>query len=612
MAQIKNLFIDQATTYSDHIQFIDNNKQPISLVGYTVRGKMQKSHTSANASAIFALDIISNTTGNVRISLTAGDTANIPAGRYIYGIDAVSANVSANGDNVFRIAEGTVTVNPAAMASGLPIYGGSAVIYTTTAYVDSKFASLTTANVPEQGNLYFTNTRVYANVIGLLNSKANTTDLNTSNIIEGSNLYFTNTRVYANVIGLINVKANTTDLNTANVPEQGNLYFTNTRVYANVIGLINVKANTSDLNTANVVEGANLYFTNTRAVSALTSGQNINIAANGLVATNLNPNYNYIDFNSNTTFSSNIARVGWNKVDQTLDIGMDNGVVQQTGFEQYARVQNNTGNTIPNGTVVGFVGVIPDSALSVAPFLADGGTPSLYVLGIMTHNLEDNGAKGYCTTFGYVREVNTSAFNQGDILYASPTVSGGLTNIKPTAPYNVIPMAAVLNVGTTDGAIFVRPTIEQQKYFGGFAKTDSTTPELINTAYALTLTSTEFSRGISLGSPTSKVIIGQSGLYNVSISVQITSTNSASKTVRVWLRKNGNINLANSTRLSTININNGYSSISISDVYTFLANEYIEVMYATSDTGISISSIAATAYSPTAPAVVLALEQTSQ
>ena len=144
MAQIKNLFIDQATTYSDHIQFIDTNKARISLVGDTVKGQIQKSHTSANAAAIFSLNIISNTTGNVRITLTAGDTANIPAGRYVYGIDAVSANVSANGDNVFRIAEGTVTVNPAAIASGLPIYGGSAIVYPTTAFLSNNYISKVT------------------------------------------------------------------------------------------------------------------------------------------------------------------------------------------------------------------------------------------------------------------------------------------------------------------------------------------------------------------------------------------------------------------------------------------------------------------------------------
>lgn len=216
---------------------------------------------------------------------------------------------------------------------------------------------LNTANVLESnGNLYYTNARVYANVIQLgfltaanlngltnntqllnyatvanlnlkaniidlstyatianlnlkanatdlfnyatvsnLNIKANVTDLTTANVSELTNLYYTNSRVYANVIQIgfltqsnltgltnntqllsyatvsnLNLKANITDLTTSNIAEGSNLYYTNARVYANVISLLNAKANVTDLATANVREtSGNLYFTNARVVSAL-------------------------------------------------------------------------------------------------------------------------------------------------------------------------------------------------------------------------------------------------------------------------------------------------------------------------------------------------------
>ena len=50
---------------------------------------------------------------------------------------------------------------------------------------------------------------------------------------------------------------------------------------------------------------------------------------------------------------------------------------------QYTVVQNTTGFTIPKGTVVGFAGVGSNNVLSVAPYLADGSSPSLYILGII-------------------------------------------------------------------------------------------------------------------------------------------------------------------------------------------------------------------------------------
>jgi len=320
----------------------------------------------------------------------------------------------------------------------------------------------------------------------------------------------------------------------------------------------------------------------------------------------------YLDFKTDAVYTPEIGRVGWNIPDQTLQVGMEYDVTQQIGLEQYARVQNNTGVTIPNGTVVGFTGAVPDSALSVSPYLANGATNTLYIVGVMTHDLPDSGQKGYCTTFGFVREVNTSAFTLGDILYASPTITGAFTNVKPTAPNNVVPVAAVLQVGTTDGIIFVRPTIEQQKYYGEFSKLDAQIPAAINTAYALVLTNTETANGVSLSTPLSRVLISQAGLYNIACSVQITSTTAAQKAVWVWLRKNGTTNFPNSARVASITLNGGYLVVTLNEVFSLLAGDFIEVMYASDSTAISIATVAATAFAPAAPAVILAVTQTEQ
>ena len=51
--------------------------------------------------------------------------------------------------------------------------------------------------------------------------------LSTSDITEGTNLYFTNARVNAAVSGNLDLKANVVYLTTANVSELTNLYYTN-------------------------------------------------------------------------------------------------------------------------------------------------------------------------------------------------------------------------------------------------------------------------------------------------------------------------------------------------------------------------------------------------
>jgi hypothetical protein len=323
-------------------------------------------------------------------------------------------------------------------------------------------------------------------------------------------------------------------------------------------------------------------------------------------------NTNYLDFELDAPRTGQIGRLGWNQTDQTLDVGMDYGVTQQVGLETYARVQNSTGVTIPNGTVVGFAGVGVDNTLQVSPYLANGATPTLYVLGVMTHDLPDTGQKGYCTTWGYVRDVNTSGFTVGDILYASPTVAGAFTNIKPTAPYNVVPVAAVLHVSATVGVIFVRPTIEQQLYYGEFTKTDTQSPAVINTAYALTFNTTQIANGVYVGVTTSEVYVDQAGLYNLAVSVQVTSGNASQKSVRVWLRVNGTTDIPNSARLASITLNAGYVVVTLNAIASLLANDFVEVMYSADNTNTSIATVAATAFAPAAPAAIITITQTEQ
>jgi len=319
----------------------------------------------------------------------------------------------------------------------------------------------------------------------------------------------------------------------------------------------------------------------------------------------------YIDFDAKAPHVDRIRRMAWNRDDQTIEIGMEYGVIQQIGMETYARVENTTGVTIPNGTVVGFVGVGANNTLSVAPYLADGSTPTLYILGVMTHDLPDSGEVGYCTVWGHVRDVNTSAFSIGDVLYASPTVAGAFTATKPTAPDNVVPVAAVLKVGTTDGEIFVRPTIEQQQYYGQFLKTTDQTPAATNTAYAITFDSTPIANGISIGSPASRIVVSESGLYNFAATYQLTSTSSSTKNIWLWFRVNGT-DVPNSSILVTLSSNNEYKAVARSDFFSLDANQYVELMWASDSTAVTLDAVASTAFAPGSPALILAVTQVQQ
>ena len=305
--------------------------------------------------------------------------------------------------------------------------------------------------------------------------------------------------------------------------------------------------------------------------------------------------------------------LSWNPTEETLDLGMGRDVIQQIGLETFARVENNTGSTLAKGTVVGFAGVGANNTLRVAKYLADGATPTLYILGVMAHDLPDNGTVGYCTVWGHVKGINTSSFAAGDILYASPTTAGAFTKTKPTAPDNVVPVAAVLKVGTTDGEIFVRPTVEQQYYYGQFTKNTTITPGAANTAYALAWDTTVIAEGVSLtGSPTTRMTTAHSGLYNFAARIQFSSGNSNGKSAWMWLKKNGTTNIGSSTAVGSLKDSGGYTVLSINDFVSLAAGDYVELFWAVDDTGLQPTNVAATAFAPSAPTAHVAVTQVQQ
>ncbi len=140
---------------------------------------------------------------------------------------------------------------------------------------------------------------------------------------------------------------------------------------------------------------------------------------------------------------------------------MPNDVTLQVGQEMFFLARNQTGATIPNGSVVMFAGSIGNSGrLMMQPAIASAIIPPIYVMGIVTHDVL-NGSNGYVTEFGLVREIDTRGgsenWQDGDILYVSGVTAGKLTKVPPASPIPRISVAAVTNAAT-NGNIFVRPT----------------------------------------------------------------------------------------------------------------------------------------------------------
>jgi hypothetical protein len=174
-------------------------------------------------------------------------------------------------------------------------------------------------------------------------------------------------------------------------------------------------------------------------------------------------NVGSIDFDTSPANAGAVARMQWNNTDGTLDIGLKGGAVTlQIGQEQVARVVNKTGADLLEAQ---YRAVRVDDAqgqrLAVKLAQADTAANANGTLGIVTETIQNN-QEGFITLTGQVREINTTGSLQGetwadgDALWLSPTTPGGLTNVRPTAPYFKVAIGYVEYAHINHGKIFVR------------------------------------------------------------------------------------------------------------------------------------------------------------
>lgn len=108
MSAYVELYLDQGTTFNNVINLTDDiTNAPINVAGYTITGQIKRSYYSANITANIKCTITDASNGEVTLSMTAANTANIKAGRYVFDIKSKDT-----ADNISRVLEGIITVTP--------------------------------------------------------------------------------------------------------------------------------------------------------------------------------------------------------------------------------------------------------------------------------------------------------------------------------------------------------------------------------------------------------------------------------------------------------------------------------------------------------------------
>ena len=173
----------------------------------------------------------------------------------------------------------------------------------------------------------------------------------------------------------------------------------------------------------------------------------------------------YLQFNTTATPQPNAeGLLQWNATDETLDLGMPDDITLQIGQETQIKARNATGSTILNGKAVYVSGVLGNRPTIT---LAQGNAHSTgHIIGITTQDILNND-DGKVTTQGYVRNIDTTGtpygetWAEGDMLWVSKTIAGGLTNTEPAVPHHSAQVGVVTRAHITQGAILVN--ISQHK-----------------------------------------------------------------------------------------------------------------------------------------------------
>lgn len=195
--------------------------------------------------------------------------------------------------------------------------------------------------------------------------------------------------------------------------------------------------------------------------SVLTVGNSactdINLNQNDLI------NTGSIDFDITPANTGAVARMQWNDTDGTLDLGLKGGnVTLQLGEEIVARVVNKTGvDLYQSGYKIVKVSGAQGQRLAIDFAQANSGANSDDTLGVVIENIAKN-QEGFIAILGQVHDINTTGSLQGetwvdgDALYLSPTVPGGLTKVSPIAPNHRIIIGYVEYAHAIHGKIYVR------------------------------------------------------------------------------------------------------------------------------------------------------------
>jgi hypothetical protein len=284
--------------------------------------------------------------------------------------------------------------------------------------------------------------------------------LDTLDIEENTNLYFTNQRAIDATSSLI-TSASANALSEANAytnsASSSLVAYTNQEVsalqlFSNISTSPSTQLITGDSNsdTLTFISGENI------SISADSSTDSITINSTGNY-TNVDsisyPDYIVFDTTPENT-SASTSTLAWDSGEGGLGLQLNANTQVTLGQEIIVLCNNGEATTLNKGEVVRFSGASGQKPQVTRAYnTSDAG--SALTFGIVAESIA-SGEEGFVVTQGIVKNINTNAYNEGDILYLSAS-AGVLTTVKPQAPNHYVFVGVVIKKNSSSGRIYVKP-----------------------------------------------------------------------------------------------------------------------------------------------------------
>lgn len=153
----------------------------------------------------------------------------------------------------------------------------------------------------------------------------------------------------------------------------------------------------------------------------------------------------------------------------------------------------------------------------------------------------------------------------------------------------------------------VANAVNAPKVYGSFYDTTTQTNPVASAVNLMTLNNTTSAYSVRVGQPTSRVYVGETGVYNIQFSAQLDkSSGGTAEYIYIWLRINGT-NVPYSASQVTLKDTTAELVAAWNFIVTLETEDYFELAWASPDIHMQLKAVSSDAGPPVIPTTVPAI-----